>query len=207
MERETIIMDGYKFHRYPNAKRASDKHYFKGWINIYGYWRKVSLHRYIWEKVNGEIPKGFLVHHDNGIFSDNRIENLCLVSHSKHLADHYKNYSQSFKDEKTKLLIEKAMPKAVEWHKSKEGQEWHKQNTNKLIYTEEYSQVCIGYQIFVKNLFGVRANVNSNIRQEKIEKRGNIMKKEFVKHVERVLLHINIIRIDFVRGVVHLKVN
>ena len=78
MERETIFMDGFKFHRYPESKKLTDRRYFKGWINIGGHWKKTSVHRYIWEKVNGKIPKGFAVHHINSDFADNRIENLHL---------------------------------------------------------------------------------------------------------------------------------
>ena len=37
-------------------------------------------HRYVWEKHNGKIPKGMQIHHINNIKTDNRIENLALVS-------------------------------------------------------------------------------------------------------------------------------
>jgi len=44
--------------------------------------RQGKKHRYqaehiiVWEKANGELPKGWLVHHLNGIRDDNRLENL-----------------------------------------------------------------------------------------------------------------------------------
>ena len=37
-------------------------------------------HRYIWTKHNGPIPGDMQVHHINGKHSDNRIENLKLVT-------------------------------------------------------------------------------------------------------------------------------
>lgn len=40
----------------------------------------VKLHRLIYEHVNGQIPDGFEIDHINGIRTDNRIENLRLVS-------------------------------------------------------------------------------------------------------------------------------
>lgn len=144
MNKQVIILDGFKFCRYPEAKRASDRNYYKGWVRVSGKWQKVALHRYVWQKTNGDIPTGFHIHHINGEYSDNRIENLHLISHAEHLSQHYDKYSQEYKDEKYDLLINKAIPKAVEWHKSDEGKEWHKNNTEKLIYTEEYTQICKG---------------------------------------------------------------
>lgn len=40
---------------------------------------KVLQHRLIWEIYRGPIPEGGVIHHKNGIPSDNRIENLELL--------------------------------------------------------------------------------------------------------------------------------
>lgn len=48
-------------------------------------------HRLVWEKYNGEIPKGYHIHHINGNKQDNRIENLMLIDSSKHSSFHSKN--------------------------------------------------------------------------------------------------------------------
>ncbi len=54
-------------------------------VNDEGY--KEFEHRYIWRKNNGEIPKGYMIHHKNGQVHDNRIENLELckdrIEHGK----------------------------------------------------------------------------------------------------------------------------
>lgn len=46
-------------------------------------------HRLVWEAHHGAIPKGGVIHHKNGIASDNRIENLELLpSHGAHVSRH-----------------------------------------------------------------------------------------------------------------------
>jgi len=41
-------------------------------------------HRFVWEKANGKIPPGHLIHHLNGIKSDNRLENLVISTPKEH---------------------------------------------------------------------------------------------------------------------------
>jgi hypothetical protein len=50
-------------------------------------------HRVVWEMHNGEIKDGYEIDHINGIGTDNRIENLRIVSHSENMKNlpTYKN--------------------------------------------------------------------------------------------------------------------
>jgi len=41
-------------------------------------------HRLVWEKANGKIPKGYIIHHLNGLKTDNRLENLICISRTMH---------------------------------------------------------------------------------------------------------------------------
>ena len=41
-------------------------------------------HRVVWEKANGKIPLGWVIHHLNGIRDDNRLENLCALPIKRH---------------------------------------------------------------------------------------------------------------------------
>ncbi len=41
-------------------------------------------HRFIWEKHFGKLKKGMIIHHLNGIKTDNRIENLMAMKKNEH---------------------------------------------------------------------------------------------------------------------------
>ena len=58
----------------------------KGYIRGYDVnsGRQRMQHNIEWEKHNGSIPEKYQVHHKNGIKSDNRIENLELLSALEH---------------------------------------------------------------------------------------------------------------------------
>jgi hypothetical protein len=68
---------GYKTIKAPAHHRADKKGY-------------VLEHILIFEKETGiAVPKNCCVHHLNGIKNDNRIENLCLMTHSAHTKLHH----------------------------------------------------------------------------------------------------------------------
>ena len=51
-------------------------------------------HLVVWEAAHGPIPKGWLVHHLNGIKDDNRIENLVAMSRSQHHRNHHEPWEE-----------------------------------------------------------------------------------------------------------------
>lgn len=77
MDNDTAKFDGRIF------KRNSDNYF---WTSIKG--RVVLMHRYVWEKANGPLRKGWVVHHRNGNRGDNRLGNLLAMTHSDHNTIH-----------------------------------------------------------------------------------------------------------------------
>lgn len=101
-----------------------------------GYWISGTLHKYlhqyIYEKYKGNIPKGYEVHHIDHNKDNNEIENLKLVTKQEHLEIHKKEMTEELKQKLRNNVINNAMPKAKEWHKSLNGKEWHKEHYEKM---------------------------------------------------------------------------
>lgn len=84
------------------------------------------LHRYVWFTHNGEIPKGFNVHHKDEDKRNNDISNLELMTKSDHSKYHSNKMVQDNPEEVRQRFLKATQEKAKEWHRSKEGIEWHK---------------------------------------------------------------------------------
>ena len=60
----------------------------KGYPTIWINGKNIKLHVYIWEKVNGEKPEGFDIHHKDFDKRNYSIDNLELLTKSDHLRIH-----------------------------------------------------------------------------------------------------------------------
>ena len=56
---------------------------YKGYLQVEIDGKPDRVHRVIWSYVNGQIPKGMMIDHVNGVTDDNRITNLRLVTNSQ----------------------------------------------------------------------------------------------------------------------------
>lgn len=87
------------------------------------------LHRFVWHDQRGAIPKGKVVHHKDGNWRNNCIDNLELMDGSEHSKMHM---AVRFQDRtyraRNREVLEKAQEKAKVWHGSEEGKEWHRRN-------------------------------------------------------------------------------
>ncbi len=91
----------------------------------------ILMHRYVWEFYNCKIPKGYHVHHRDGNKANNDISNLALLYGTEHWKLHGKLLTDEEREWRRQNIVENAVPKAVEWHKSEAGREWHKQQYEK----------------------------------------------------------------------------
>lgn len=139
----TYLCDGYKF------TKSTNKKYYRNTT------LKTDLHRYIWNKTNGEIPKGFHIHHIDKDTENNCISNLECINGSEHLKKHMGNLS-----EETKVLMRGRLLKvnelSKEWHKSEEGKKWHKEHYEKnkdkmFVEVKKICQCCLKEYVAYKN--------------------------------------------------------
>lgn len=80
------------------------------------------LHRAVWEYSNGEIPKGYHVHHKDADRTNNNLDNLELIKGTEHINMHARTEQRR---ENGKRAIRLAIEKAPEWHHSEDGKKWH----------------------------------------------------------------------------------
>lgn len=84
------------------------------------------MHVYVWEFYNCKVPKGYEIHHIDHDKSNNDISNLQLISAEEHRRYHANNVSDEVRQWRKENLNANARPKAIEWHGSEEGIEWHR---------------------------------------------------------------------------------
>lgn len=103
------------------------------------------LHRMVYIHYNGEIPKGYCIHHKDGNKGNNDISNLECVRRSEHSHYHGVNAPEELAEFRKRNLEENARPAANIWHGSEEGRKWHKQHYEQMkdkLY-EEVECVCV----------------------------------------------------------------
>lgn len=103
--------------------------------------KRERLHVYVYRTRCGEIPDGYQVHHRDEDKANNEPGNLALMSGHEHLSWHGRHMSEERREALRRNLIEHAIPKASEWHRSPEGRAWHSKHAREIEYkTRRY--VC-----------------------------------------------------------------
>lgn len=116
--REEVEYAGRIWYRYPDSERPTDRRYFSTGINR----KVVRLHRYVWEEAHGHIPKGFVVHHRDGDWANNALDNLELLD----VREHNSISTNGVPLEEKQARMNHARITASKWHGSPEGIEFHR---------------------------------------------------------------------------------
>lgn len=113
------------------------------------------LHRAVWEYYNGEIPKGFHVHHKDGNRANNAIENLELMDGKEHCRMHSDN---EVNKNRLRSVCAEGRAAAMAWHHSEEARELGRKNAHYMHDHQPISLICenCGELYETKNLSGSR---------------------------------------------------
>ena len=129
METKIVIFNGEEYRRSPKSK-----YYFKYTTRNCERRNAKQLHRAVWEYHNGEIPKGYHIHHIDGNIDNNDISNLECIPAREHLSMHAKkNMENEEYRERNRQQLEEARELANEWHRSEQGREWHREHAKRSI--------------------------------------------------------------------------
>lgn len=86
------------------------------------------IHRDVWEFYNCKIPKGYHVHHIDHDKGNNDISNLQLLEAREHYKLHGAELTEEQRERMRRNVLENALPKSIEWHKTEAGKRWHKEH-------------------------------------------------------------------------------
>lgn len=108
------------------------------------YWHKrknkatVSLHKYVWEKHNGPVPEGVVVHHKDHNPLNNDVSNLELMNVKEHSRYHIEKRIAEGSINVAESL-ELAREAAKDWHRSEKGRAWHREHALRSIQKKRSS--------------------------------------------------------------------
>lgn len=123
--------------------------------------RRKRLHIAVWEYHNGAVPEGHHIHHVDHDKTNNEISNLQCMTIHEHLSHHANTMTEEQKQRKRQNLINKAIPKASEWHRSEEGREWHREHGKKCwegVKPTEYECTNCGATFESRNRYSDKSN-------------------------------------------------
>lgn len=138
MKSEIVIFNGIRFYRYPESTNPAHRKYFRPNVanSLRGY---QALHQEVWKSVHGPIPPGMHIHHEDGDYNNNTLENLVAVPELEHRRHHGRqDRTQAQKDQ-----LESIRGKAAAWHRSEEGRKWHTKHAQEsIVNLAPITKVC-----------------------------------------------------------------
>src|SRR3990167_2946854 len=155
---ETIIFNGVKFRRYPDAERRTERVYYvpSGNLRKQGTGR---LHEEIWKDAHGDIPKGFVVHHIDHNPLNNELSNLKALPRSSHQSQHLKEKWEDpeFREKQVERIRRETpnrIAKLKEWKQTPEGKAQTKKYTANLLTRIEFDCIVCGTHAVSKSKNG-----------------------------------------------------
>lgn len=151
---KTAVYCGYKFRKDPKTgyylcSKKTDAN------------KRERLHEYVWRSVNGEIPKGYHIHHIDKNKDNNEISNLQLLSIAEHMKTHAEMRTDKERQKLRDNLINNATPKAKAWHTSEAGREWHSNHAKEMLQNRqlrEYQCTNCGCTFTTYHVYSDKAN-------------------------------------------------
>lgn len=135
--RETIVVDGIAWTRYPESPSRNHRVYFSAGIGG----KRIMLHRYLWEQVHGPLPDKHEIHHKDCNPINNAIENLECLTKKQHRRVHADLGAFSTPEQLEHLARIRGLTK--DWHRSDEGRAWHREHAKTSICSRQPTrQVC-----------------------------------------------------------------
>lgn len=152
-DNDLACVDGYSF------RKDKKTGYFLSSKLIGG--KRKRLHVYIWEKYNGEVPRGYAVHHIDENKMNNELSNLTVITSSEHSEIHGETRNENVRKKLAENVVKYAMPKAKEWHGSEEGKMWHSEHAKKVMskrLPKKYICDNCGKEFETKHKYGEQQN-------------------------------------------------
>lgn len=185
---DCVIEDGIYFYK------ESASGYYLGNVPIPGRKKRypMRLHVYVWQKHNGEVPKGYNVHHIDENKDNNDISNLELLTAYDHLSLHGLERSEASRQN----MLAVAIPAAAAWHKSDKAKQFHKdhyENVTSKAWHKPVTKVCqvCGKEYSVPQMAAYKSKYCSNNCKATARRRSNADKvlytcpecgKEYLKY-------------------------
>lgn len=163
---QAVIFNGYKYYKQKTGYYQIAETNKRKQLGV-----ERRLHRAIWKFYNGEIPKGYQIHHKDENKDNNDISNLELLSASEHAKRHSRRVKIWWHTTKGKKANKKGIRNARAWHKSEEGYKWHSEHQKETIKKHRIEETCqeCGCRFFTVD--GIRHQINCRKCRDKLLKR------------------------------------
>lgn len=134
---QVVIFNGIKYYKQASGYYQRAETAKRNRENI-----ERRLHRAIWKFYNGEIPKGYHIHHKDENKENNDIDNLELLSPSEHQKKHIKKSKIWWQTLEGKIANKRGVENAKQWHSSEIGKEWHSKHQKEYINKIRTVEIC-----------------------------------------------------------------